>query len=140
MDDRALTVTVCEWLAAANVGVWRPDGPTYTGSETGIFYGPLEPAPDRAIGVTVYGTDDDVAVGTSTRWVQVRVRGARGRPEGADELAGVIFTALHRVHARAGVSRARRISSAHLGPDDNGRQERTDNYEITLSPAPGGTP
>lgn len=140
MDDRALTLVIAGWLHTADVGVWRPDGPPYTASEVGIFYGPIGATPDRALGVTVYGTDDDVALGTAIRWVQVRARGARGRPDGADVLAGDVFHVLHGVHARDGISRARRISSAQLGPDDNGRQERTDNYEITLTPAPGGTP
>jgi len=140
MDDAALTVTLCTWLATADVGVWRPAGPSYTTAEVGVFYGALGATPDRAVGVSVYGTDDDVALGTATRWVQVRYRGAPGTPDGADTLATAGFRALHGVHHRDGVARARRVSSAHLGADDNGRQERTDNYEITLSPAPGGTP
>jgi hypothetical protein len=140
MDDVALVMTLCTWLDAAGVGAWRPDGPAYAGDEVGVFYGALDTGPDRAVGVTVYATDDDVALGTALRWVQVRYRGAPGRPDGADVLAAAGFRALHGVHHRDGIARARRVSSAHLGADDSGRLERTDNYEITLNAAPGGTP
>ncbi|KMM44860.1 hypothetical protein CWIS_13580 [Cellulomonas sp. A375-1] len=136
MDDATLTRLIAAWLAAAGVGAWRPTGPTYTTGEVGIFYGPIAEIPDRAIGVTVYSSTDPVSTGTTVRYVQVRYRGAPGAPAGADTLASAGFAALHGVHRRGGVARARRISSARLGADDTGRQERTDNYEFILNPPP----
>jgi len=133
MDDATLTRLIASWLAAAGVGAWRPGGPSYTTSEVGIYYGPIAAAPDRGVGVAVYSADDPVSTGITVRYVQVRYRGAPGVPAGADVLASAGFAALHGVHHRDGVARARRISSARLGADDNGRQERTDNFEIILN-------
>lgn len=139
MTDDALTITLCQWLAAAGIGVWSPAAPAPSDAAA-IFYGPLGEHPDRAVGVTVYGTDDDVALGTGTRRVQVRYRGASDDVRGANLLADAGFEALHGVHYRDGIARARRISSAPLGPDADGRQERTDNFEIILSPHPEAAP
>lgn len=140
MDDATLVKTICQLLADRGVGAWQPTGPAYTAGQIGIFYGPIQPTPDRAIGATLYATEDDVASGPAVRYVQLRFRGARGAVDGADTLAAAAFAALHATHHTAGLARARRVSSAHLGADDTGRQERTDNYQIILSPAPGGTP
>lgn len=136
MDDATLTRLVATWLATAGVGVWRPAGPTYTAGEVGMFYGPIADSPDRAVGVAVYSSADPVSTGITVRFVQVRYRGAPGVPSGADVLASAGFAAIHGVHHRDGVARARRISSARLGADDNGRQERTDNYEFILNTPP----
>lgn len=129
MDDDALTELLCTWLDAAGVGTWLPDAGT-------IFYGAIPEDAEAACGVTVYATTDDVEIGTATRYVQVRYRGARDDVRGANRLADAGFEALQGVHHRDGIARARRVSSAHLGADANGRQERTDNYQIILSPLP----
>lgn len=142
MDDTTLVKTICRLLAERGVGAWQPAGPAYTSGQVGIHYGALPPDPDRAIGVTLYATQDDIAGPPPMRYVQLRFRGARGAVDGADTLADAAFTALHATHHTAGLARARRVSSAHLGADESGRQERTDNYQIIPShlSAPGGTP
>jgi hypothetical protein len=132
VDDVTLTQRVCELLAAATSWAWRSAGPAYTSSEVGLFYGALGAVPDRAVAVAVYGTDDDVATGLGTRRVQVRYRGAKNTPAGADALAELGFTALHDTYPGGGIARIARVSSARLGADENGRQERTDNYQVIL--------
>lgn len=132
MDDVTLTKTVCQVLADGTGWAWRPDGPAYTADEIGVFYGALGPAPDRAAGVTAYWADDELQTGLRVRRVQLRLRGDRGRPDGADELAGAAFAALHGLARVAGLSLVTRVLVAHLGADDNARQERADSYQIVL--------
>lgn len=130
MDTSTLTTTVCTLLDAAGVGKWRPSG--YTAAEVGIFYGAIGSTPDRAIGVTTYLQSDDVVTGLAVRRVQIRCRGARGTPNGADVIADAAFAALHRTYHVSGLASIARTSTAPLGADGNGRQERTDNYVIVI--------
>lgn len=133
MTDDELTQTLAQILAEAGVGVWRPTGPGYTAGETGIYYGALEETTDRAVGVTVYApVTDDVQTGMTERRVQIRCRGRRAMKNDADVLAGDVFAALHKLSRRAGLLLVRRESFAPLGPDGNGRQERTENYTVTI--------
>jgi hypothetical protein len=132
MDDRTLVTRLCEQLAAASGWAWRPTGPDYTPAEVGVFYGALGPAPDQAVGVTIYDWTDPYPVGPSTRRVQIRHRGARGSLVGADVLAGATFAALHGLARVAGISLATRVLVAPLGADENDRQERADSYLIIL--------
>ena len=131
MDTTTLVTTVNELLAAASVGTWRPGG-GYTAGEIGLFYGPIGATPDRAIGVTCYTQTDDIETGRTDRYVQVRFRGHRGAPNGADQLADAAFIALHGVYRTSGIARITRTSTAPLGADTNGRQERTDNYQLII--------
>jgi hypothetical protein len=135
VDDVTLTKTVCQVLADRTPWAWRPDGPSYAADEIGIHYGALPPEPDQAVGVSLYYIDDprpgdDAAV--QLRRVQIRMRGERGALDGADELAQVTFTALHRLTRTAGLSLVTRVLVAHLGADENDRQERADSYQIIL--------
>lgn len=95
-----------------------------------IFYGALGASPDRAVGVRVYGTTDE----PDLRWrrVQIRFRGERGRPDGADALATPAFEALHGLSRLAGISGISRQSMSPAGADDNRREERTENYLVLL--------
>lgn len=133
MDDSTLTQTVATMLNDAGAGIWRPDGPAYAAAEIGIHYGAIPVSPDQGIGLTIYNTDDDVVVGTKTRWLQARTRGLKGRSDGADALSATVFAALQGVTHRAGIALMHRVSSLPLGADENGRQERSDNYRILLS-------
>jgi len=132
MDTTEVTYAVAQILAEADVGQWRPTGPGYAPAEVGIYYGPIHASPDRAIGVTVYTQTDDVVTGLQDRYVQVRCRGAKGQPNGADLIADAAFEALHGVYHHLGFARVTRTSTAPLGADENGRQERTDNYRVII--------
>jgi hypothetical protein len=149
VDDATLTMRVCALLGLLPGWAWRPDGPAYETTsllpgndtlpgedalpgrpEVGVFYGQIADAPDQAIGVRVYSTTDGDWL--HERRVQLMIRGARHRPDGADHLAAPAFAVLHGLARVSGISGIRRTSMAPLGADSNGREERTDNYIITL--------
>ena len=56
MDDVALTKLICTELGTIAGLAGRDNGPAYTAAEVGIFYGALGIAPDKVVGVCVYGT------------------------------------------------------------------------------------
>lgn len=130
MDDATLTKRLLAYLGMLPGWEWweRPD--PYPSTVVGLFYGELKTAPDRAVAVRVYAPQDGVHV--SRRRVQLRSRGAQRRLDGADQLADIAFVALDGLSRYRGILRAERISFAPLGADQSGRQERTDNYLITL--------
>lgn len=133
MDTQQLVATVATILADAHTDwAWQPDGPAYTASQVGIFYGAIGADPDRAIGITPYVTQDDHVTTLAIRRVQLRFRGAPRNPNGADALADAAFHTLQGLARVAGLNLVTRESSAPLGADANDRQERTDNYQIIL--------
>jgi hypothetical protein len=130
MDDKTLTIRLCEIVGALPLFAWRPAGPPYTDSEIGVFYGTIEDSPDRAVGIRVYSPIDDPDL--HSRRVQLHVRGARHEPDGADWIADILFAVLHERPRGDGMASILRTSAAPLGADDNGREQRTENYLITL--------
>lgn len=132
VDDVTLTKLICAELGRLSGWAWRPNGPTYTAGEVGVFYGPIAAAPDRAVGVRIYAAADERAEHYAWRRVQLRVRGARDRPDGADELAAAAFAALQGLSRVGGISGVSRQSMAPAGADENRREERTENYLIIL--------
>lgn len=132
MNDVELTKTVCALLGRVPTWEWRPTGPRYTATETAIFYGAIGSTPDRAIGVRLYGADDNDIQHERTRRVQVRYRGRPGRPDDADAMASIGFDVLQGLSRVGGISGIGRMSMSPSAADDNDRQERTDNYRIIL--------
>ena len=130
MTDRDLTITLCEILADELGWAWSLTEP-YPPAVVGVFYGAIREAPDRAVGVRVYGGADP-RVYAPTRSVQLLFRGHPGAPDGADVLADAAFGVLHKTLRRDGLLAGRRTYFGPLGPDVNGREERADNYEIAL--------
>lgn len=122
---------LCFVLASRAGWAWAPTG-QYEPEDVAVFYGALGTAPDRAVGVTPYAPSDDLETGLAVRRVQIRHRGAPYSPSDADDLADTTFAALQGMARVAGISLVVRVSSVRLGADGNGRQERTDNYQITL--------
>lgn len=132
MNDVEITTRICSLLGRVPTWEWRPTGPAYTATETAIFYGPIGATPDRAIGVRLYGADDNDIQHERTRRAQVRYRGRKGSPADADAMASIGFDVLQGLSRVGGISGIRRISMVPLGADENGRDERTDNYLIIL--------
>lgn len=131
MTDRELTITICELLGSLPGWSWSTTG-AYPPDRVAVFYGPIPDAPDRAVGVRVYGGTDDPEVYSPTRRVQLLVRGARNLPDSADGLAHLAFLMLHGRLRSGGINHIRRTSFGPLGADGNGRDERADNYLIQL--------
>ena len=134
MDDRTLTKLVCAELGRLPTWEWRDEGdetPVPVGAVM-IFYGAIDSSPDKAVGVRVYGVTDIDLEHLRWRRVQLRVRGERGRPDGADVLADQAFLILQELSRVGGISGISRQSMAPSGADENRREERTDNYTIIL--------
>lgn len=130
LADVELTTTIAAVLGGIDGWAWQPNGPAYTSEQVGIFYGPIQPDPDRAVGVRVYMTTDERYL--AVRRVQLRFRGDKYLPHGADLLADAAFARLQGLSRIGGISGISRLSMAPLGADENGREERSDNYIITL--------
>jgi hypothetical protein len=129
MDDVTLTRAVCTLLGRIPGFFYDPDAEEMPAEQVAIFEGVVQPNPDRAIGVRVYGhTDGDLLV----RRVQLRFRGRPYDSTGADALASVAFIVLHGLSRAGGISDIRRISSGPLGADESNREERSDNYQVIL--------
>lgn len=126
---------IAEFLDGEGVGVWRPEG-TYTSDEVAVTLKSLPAAPDNAVAVAAYHVGDDLVLPDVEVLLQLRFRAARGSRTAVDDLADSAFDVLHGRHMfSAGaltVQRARRLSVAPLGADDNGREERADNYALIL--------
>jgi len=131
VNDRDLTIAVCELLGELPGWSWSTTG-TYPSGRVGVFYGAIPDAPDMAVGVRVYGGTDDPEVYAPTRNVQLLVRGGRNLPDSADQLAGLAFLLLQGRMRTGGINHIHRTSFGPLGADGNGREERADNFTITL--------
>ena len=129
MDDVTLTRLICAHLGTLPGWQWSEADDPYPPIAIGVFYGAIGSEPDRAVGVRIYSTTDDEL---STRRVQLRLRGERGRPDGADMLSDVAFPIMLTLTALPGISTITRLSMAPAGADGNRREERTENYLITL--------
>lgn len=129
MQDSPLVISLAQILADANVGLWTP-GVAYPAGSTGIFYGQIGTTPNRAIGLTLYDTRDDLSGISGPRRVQARYRGEPDAPTDADDLAQEVFDVFQGLMRVSGIHLIRRLSSAQLGIDGSRRRERADNYEI----------
>jgi hypothetical protein len=121
-------------LAARGVGTYNPSG-AYTAAQTGIVHDVVPSSPDRVIVLTPYSPTDDPTLSDSVVRVQVRVRGTRD-PRTAYDLDDAAFQVLHNLPRQtiggAVVTGGWRRSGAYIGPDSNGRHERTSNYEFQV--------
>jgi hypothetical protein len=132
VDDEILTHRLGEILGRVPTFAWRPgeNDPAPTPREVAVMYGKLRDAPDRGIGISVYNSLDEPDV--LKRRVQFHIRGERLQPFGADRIAGVVFAVLEGRLRGGGISSIVRQSFTRLGADANGREQRTENYLITL--------
>lgn len=130
MREPDLVKSVATILAAGTGWAWRPAGPAYAAAETGVFYGQVGTTPNRACGITPYQPDDDLSDVPGLRRVQLWFRGAPNDPDGADDLAEDAFAVLQGLMRVGGIHLMKRVSSAQLGIDGNGRRQRADNYQI----------
>lgn len=117
------------------IAVYRPTG-VYGAAETAIVFGVPGQNPPAQIALAVYNNTDDATLSDSVVLLQVRVRGADADPVGADDLADAVFDDLQgfigNLPNGIRIVFAKRNSTFPLGIDGNGRQERTDNYELTV--------
>ncbi|MDY0830736.1 minor capsid protein [Microbacterium sp. BG28] len=134
MDDRNLTIDLCERLGQLDGWAWSPDydPDVYTNEVVAVFYGRIRPSPDKAVGVRVYGGSDDVDTDSKTRRVQLRSRGASGNADDADVIADAAHDLFKSLLREGVISEVTRTSFSPLGADDSQREERTDNYLVVF--------
>lgn len=130
MDDETLTLRLCEIVGGIPSFAWWLDDTPYPKTSIGVHYGSIDEQTDRAVGIRVYSASDEP--GLNSRRAQLHVRGGRGDPFGADRIGSVLFVVLHERLRGDGIASIRRTSFVPLGADTNGREERTENYLITL--------
>ncbi|WP_102193209.1 minor capsid protein [Microbacterium aurantiacum] len=128
MSDATLKTTLCEILGSIDGFEWSTD--PYTADVVGVFYGRIEETPDRAVGVRLYGSSDTRDL--TRRKAQIWVRGARGERDSADRIADDVFARFDKLSREGGILGIRRESMSDQGSDDNGREQRSENYTITL--------
>lgn len=104
------------------------------GLATSVFYKGLPTAPDRAIALTPYSTDDEATVATGRFRVQFWFRGSVNQALDCDDDADAVFNILHgltdRQYGSVHLVQCFRVSSVPLGIDESKRTQRSDNYEL----------
>lgn len=133
---RTVINAVATRLHDTGVGYWPGPEGTYpdTPQARSIYAKRLPPKPAEAYAVTAYGltTTPDPDVTSYTVRVQVRSRA----PYDADPMGDDALNSLHGLHhqewAGLHVDRCQHLSTAQLGADSAGLDERTDNFELTI--------
>lgn len=129
-----LLAGVAQLLNADGVAVWNPSG-AYADNEIGIVIGPPSQKPPSLVALAVYNSSDSPALADSTVFLQVRSRAPDDDPRKAQDLDDGVFDSLQGLRATVNGVRVvygKRNSSAPIGVDGSGRQERTSNYELMV--------
>lgn len=129
MKDAELRTRLCEILGTIEGFAWSPATP-YSGDVVAVFFGAIDDAPDRAVGVRLYGGNDSDDV--KARKAQIWVRGARSDRGSADDIADAVFARFDKLSREGGILGIRRESMSDQGADDSDRDLRAENYTITL--------
>lgn len=133
---------VAQHLEDAGIGTWSTTT-AYVSTDTAVALKALPTTPDRAIAVSVIA-DLEVYSPQIVLRVQITTRESADKPSDAvDDLADDVIAVMHGVRnawwGALWVSRCSHFSTAPLGADEAGRQERSDNFRI-ITTRPGGTP
>lgn len=128
---------MAEWLGENIESATWSEG-AYAPTDWAVTLRDLPSQPNVAVAVEVYNAYSDLVLpGTEVR-IQLTFR---GHGDTADEFADEVLDALHGLHhftaGNVHIQRARHLYAAPLDPDGNGRERRTDNYELlVMSAAP----
>ncbi|MDX3214572.1 minor capsid protein [Streptomyces sp. ME02-6991-2B] len=137
MDDAPeFLVDVVDGLArlldTAGVGTYSPDG-IFPPGATAITDTVLPASTDRAVVLAAYLTQEHATLTDCTVMVQVRTRAGLD-PRDVARLDGAVHAVLHGsgpwTFGTARVLLITRQSAAYIGPDGQGRHERTSNYQL----------
>lgn len=127
---------LAQLLNDLGLATYKPAG-GYLSTDVAVVFGELPTAPDTAVGLTLYGSTDEVKENLSHLRVQVWTRGAANNSLGASAIASPIFDALQ---GREGfdlgsvhVIQMYRTSMMPMGVDASKRYERSDNYVLDVN-------
>jgi hypothetical protein len=130
VNDREIKTRLCEILGTIDGFEWDETKDAYAPDSVGVWFGGIGDSPDRGVGVRLYG-GRDVADLTERR-AQVWVRGDRGERGSADDIADAVFARFTKLSREGGILSIRRESMSDQGSDNNDREQRAENYLITL--------
>lgn len=137
-----LLTGIAEYFHAENVGLWSPSN-VYGTNDVAITIDQLPlgsegtpKGPDKAIAMTLYPVSDSGST-DSVMGLNLRIRGARNNRSTVKDINDRIFDAFHDLQATelGGIPlvRAWRQSGANLPPDDNNRQQASENYYLQIT-------
>lgn len=124
----------------AGLGFWNPHGTYPNNPNVPPIYAKRFPpkAPDNALTINAYGiqVSPDPNQPVETIRVQVRSRAKNTASLVVDDIADPILTLLHGAHHQKWgaltIQRCQHLSTAQLGVDAAGLDERTDNYQLEI--------
>lgn len=136
-----LLVGLAQLLEDGGVGAWQQDG-TYPADALTIIKisdlggdAPAGTTQQNIVSLTPYPVSDDPTLSESVQGVQVRLRGSRD-PRSVDDLDDLVFDLLQGLGPvtlnGVRVELAVRRGGTPLGPDANGRHQRSSNYHLTV--------
>jgi hypothetical protein len=134
-----LLTGIAEHLYAAGVGVWSPSTPP-AADDVLIVHTAFPSVPDQVVCLTAYPVSVAAGLTDAVVGVQVRCRGSRN-PRASLDLDDAVTDALNGLRrATLGtapddvvVSQIHWQSSTPLGPDSNGRYERSTNFYVQVN-------
>lgn len=141
-----LLVGIAELLDAGGAGVWSASDPYDPASGSAIItLVEIPQEPQRVICLTDYPVEDDPGTTEGIIGLQVRTRGDRN-PMTARRLADGVFYLLHGLTGLTFGSGPNAVSVAHIyresatpiGPDSQGRHERSESYYVHVNRAGPG--
>lgn len=141
-----LLTGLAELIDAAGVGRWEQDTVLADGDVPAVCLIELPAEITNVICLTDYPVEDDPSTTDGIVGVQVRTRGGRN-PLDARRFADGVFEALHGLHGfvlgelgpyPVTVAHIYRNSATPIGPDSQGRHERSENYYVHVNRASAG--
>ncbi|WP_337004105.1 MULTISPECIES: minor capsid protein [unclassified Microbacterium] len=132
MNDREIKTRLCEILGTIDGFEWSATTAAYDPDSVGVWFGAIDDTPDRGVGVRLYGLGGSESDDLTQRKAQVWVRGAREERGSADDIADAVFGRFDKLSREGGILSIRRESMSDQGSDDNDREQRSENYLITL--------
>lgn len=131
---RTILEGIAQLLDDNDVGRWSPDTANAAG-DIAIVLSHMPHDPDQVISLTDYAVQSSALMSDTILGVQIRLRGDTN-PGTVIDRRDAVFDVLHGLtHFQLGagddavlVTQLLWQSAAALGPDDNGRHERSENY------------
>ena len=129
-----MTNSVAQHLADQQVGYWDPDGAYPASPELPPIFAKRFPpnTADQAFTVTAYTVQETVSSPVETWRIQIRTRSPYDADPLADQAKRCLAGARLQTWGNLTIQACVHLSTSQLGLDTKDRDERSDNYQITL--------